>query len=165
LHCLTLQMKTVRSFETSGCLPKETTWHPNILCWCNTPLFKCEVYDYGSVYRWTILIIAQRDATESILFIILQVHSTCFRCQSHPSSGAHKTVTTASGTAAASLQSVRWPMATLGEVSCTKNMTSTGGCSYSFVYFWWVWLTPETCRINSQNNKYTALCCISLDSY
>ena len=35
-----------------------------------------------------------------------------------------------------------------------KNMTSTGGCSYSFVYsWWWVWLTPETCRENSQNNK------------
>jgi len=33
--------------------------------------------------------------------------------------------------------------------SCTKNMTSTGGCSYSFVYsWWWVWLTPETYRVN-----------------
>ena len=38
--------------------------------------------------------------------------------------------------------------------SCTKNMTSTGGCSYSFVYSWWrVWLTPETCRVNLQNNR------------
>ena len=45
-----------------------------------------------------ILIIAQRDATQSTLFIILQVHSTSFWCQSHPSSGIHKTVTTASGT-------------------------------------------------------------------
>ena len=44
------------------------------------------------------LIIIQRDATQSSLFIILQVHSTCFGCQSHPSSGIHKTVTTASGT-------------------------------------------------------------------
>jgi len=26
-------------------------------------------------------------------------------------------------------------------------------------------LTPETCRANLQNNKWTALCCISLDSY
>jgi hypothetical protein len=49
---------------------------------------------------------------------------------------------------------------------CTKNMTSTGGCSYSFVYsWWWVWLTPETCRVNLRNKKYTALCCISLDNY
>jgi len=38
--------------------------------------------------------------------------------------------------------------------ACTKNMTSTGVCSYSFVYsWWWVWLTPETCRVNLQNNK------------
>ena len=56
-----------------------------------------------------ILIIVQRDATQSSLFIILQVHSTCFGCQPHPPSGVHKTVTTASGTghifcAATSLQ-------------------------------------------------------------
>ena len=44
------------------------------------------------------LIFAQRDATQSSLFIILQVHSTCFGCQPHPSSGIHETVTTASGT-------------------------------------------------------------------
>ena len=29
---------------------------------------------------------------------LLQNYSTCFRCPSHPSSGVHKTVTTASGT-------------------------------------------------------------------
>jgi len=29
-----------------------------------------------------------------------------------------------------------------------------GGCSYSFVYsWWWVWLTPETCRVFLQNNE------------
>jgi len=88
-----------------------------------------------------ISIIVQRDATQNSLCIILQVHSTCFGCQS------------------ASL-------ATLEGGSCAKNMTSTGGCSYSFVYsWWWVWLTPETCRVNLQNNKQNALCCISLDSY
>ena len=48
--------------------------------------------------RRTVLITAQRDAKQSSLFIILQVHSTCFGSQPHPSSGAHKTVTTASGT-------------------------------------------------------------------
>jgi len=43
---------------------------------------------------------------------------------------------------------VEWSLATLDGGSCTKNMTSTGGCSYSFVYsWWWVWLTPETCRV------------------
>jgi len=55
-------------------------------------------YVYGSMHRWAILIIVQRDATQSSLFIILQVHSTCFQCQPHPSSGVHRTVTTASGT-------------------------------------------------------------------
>jgi len=49
-------------------------------------------------YLSSILIIAHRDATQSSLFIILQVHSTCFGCQQHPSSGVHKTVPTASGT-------------------------------------------------------------------
>jgi len=54
-------------------------------------------YVYGSVHRWSVLIIVQRDATKSSLFIILQIHSTCFGCQPHPSSGVHKTVTPASG--------------------------------------------------------------------
>jgi len=44
------------------------------------------------------LIIVQRYATQNGLFIILLAHSTCFGCQPHPSSGVHKTVTTASGT-------------------------------------------------------------------
>ena len=57
-----------------------------------------------------ILIIVQRYATQSSLFIILQVHSTCFGCQPQPSSGVHKTVTTASGTAATYLQRGQaWP--------------------------------------------------------
>ena len=78
--------------------------------------------------------IVQRDATQRSLFIILQVHSTCFRCQPHPSSGVHKTVTTASGTdhifcAPTSLQRGQASLATLEGGSC-----STGGCSYSFVY-------------------------------
>ena len=49
-------------------------------------------------YIGYILITAQQDAAQSSLFIILQVHCTCFGCQPHPSSGVHKTVTTASGT-------------------------------------------------------------------
>ena len=62
-----------------------------------------------------ILIVVQRDATQSNLFIILQVHSTCFGFQPHPSSGVHKTVTTAPDTghifcAFTSLQRVQaWP--------------------------------------------------------
>jgi len=74
-----------------------------------------------------ILVIVQRDATQSSLFIILQVHSTCFGCQPHTSSGVHKTVTTASGTghifcAATSLQRGQASLATFK------------GCSYNFVY-------------------------------
>ena len=53
--------------------------------------------------------IVQQDATQSSLFIILQVHSTCLGCQLHPSSGVHKAEITASDTghifcAATSLQ-------------------------------------------------------------
>ena len=44
------------------------------------------------------LLIVQPDATQSSLFIILQVHCTCFGCQPQPSSAVHKTVTTASST-------------------------------------------------------------------
>ena len=70
---------------------------------------QCSFYVYGYVHRWSVLIVVQRDATKSGLFIILQVHCTCFGCQLHPSAGVHKSVTTASGTghnfcAATSLQ-------------------------------------------------------------
>jgi len=63
----------------------------------------------------SVLITVQGDATQSSLFIILQVQSTCFGCQTQPSYGVHKTVTTASGTghifcAATSLQRGQdWP--------------------------------------------------------
>ena len=87
-----------------------------------------------------ILIIVQRDATQSSLFIILQFQSTCFGCQPHPSSGVHKPVTTASGT---------------GHIFCAATSFQRGQAS----------LTPETCRLNLQNNKETALCCISLENH
>ena len=131
----------------------------------STCIYLSQIYVYGSVHRWSILIIVQRDATQNSLFIILQFHYTCFGCQPHPSSEVHKTVTTASGTGPFFLCSYlppTWPsLATSEGSSCTKNMTSTGGCSYSFVYsWWWEWLTSETCRVNLRNNKKTALCCI-----
>jgi len=90
-------------------------------CWCKKYRFTkwkriCEeFYVYGTMHRWSTSIIVQRDATQSSIFIILQVHSTCFGCQTQPSSWVHKTVTTASGTrhifcAAASLQRGQaWP--------------------------------------------------------
>ena len=55
-----------------------------------------------------ITIIVQRDATQSSVFIILQVHSTCFGCQPHPSSEVHKLVTTASGTGQRGQACPRW---------------------------------------------------------
>jgi len=100
------------------------------------------IVTYGTAFLWTwnldkyILIIVQWDATQNSLFIIQQVLSTCFGCQPHPSSGVHKSVTTSSGTdyifcAATSFQQgqawSQWG-------SCTKNMTSIGGCSCSFMY-------------------------------
>jgi len=98
----------------------------------------------------TVLITVQRDATQSSLFIILQVRSTCFRFQPNPSSGIHKTVTTASSTghifcAVTSLQRGQEEYKTVttasgtGHIFCAatslQRVTSTGGCSYSFVYF------------------------------
>ena len=105
-----------------------------------------DFYIYVSVHRWSISITVQRDATQSSLFIILQVHSTCFKCQPHPSSGVLKTVTTASGNGVATvLQRGQASLVTLEEGS----YTITGGCSYSFEYsWWWLWLTLETCRVN-----------------
>jgi len=78
------------------------------------------------VHRWSILITVQRDATQSSLFIILQVHSTCFGCQPHPSSGVHKTVITAPGTghivcAATSLQRGQASLEAVVTVLCTPD--------------------------------------------
>ena len=74
---------------------------------CIRLLHKIFILKYPTEY---ILIIVQRDATQSGVFITLQVHSTCFGCQPHPSPGVHKTVTTASGTGHTSLQlSHVWP--------------------------------------------------------
>ena len=61
---------------------------------------------------WSISIIVQRDATQSSLFIILQVHFTYFGYQTNPSSGVHRTVTTASGTVQLPLSNMAklaWP--------------------------------------------------------
>ena len=42
------------------------------------------------MHYWSILTIVQWDATQISLFIVLRVHSTCFGCQPHLSSGAQK---------------------------------------------------------------------------
>jgi hypothetical protein len=122
-----------------------------------------EFYVYGSVHRWSILVIAQRDSAQSSLYINPQAHSTCFGCQPQPSSGVHKTITTASSTGhifctATSLQRGQAsslfiiPQVQSTCFGCLPHPSS--GCSYSFVYsWWWLWLIPETYRVNLQNNK------------
>ena len=110
-------------------------------------------YVYGSMHRWSILIIAKRDATQSSLSIILQVHSTCFGCQLHPPSGVHKTVTTASGTGQLPPSNVAklvrrpwkeaaeqkiWPVP---EAVVTVLFTPDNGCGWHRKHVEW------TCRI------------------
>jgi hypothetical protein len=78
-----------------------------------TAVLQCVLLNFNliqqsSKYFLPILINVQRDATQSILFIILHVHSTCFLCQPHPSSGVNKNVNTASGTGHI-FYAVAWP--------------------------------------------------------
>jgi len=89
-------------------------------------------------WLWNIFMLVQRDETQSRLFIILQIHCTCYGCQPHPSSGVHKTVTTASGTghifcAATSFQH--------GHVTVTVLWTPDDGCGWHPKHVEW------TCRI------------------
>ena len=86
----------------------------------------------------TFISIIVQDATQSSLFIILQVHSTCFGFQPIPSSGVHKTITTASGTgyifcAATSLKRGQaWSrlreLAAVPEAVVTVLCTADDGC-------------------------------------
>jgi len=143
--CFTVLYGCVRSIQ----FPFDVLKLANLFCFCGVE----EFYVYGSVYRWSILIIVQRDATQSSLFIILQVHSTSFGCQPHPSSGVHKTVTTASGTshifcAATSFQRGQASLATLEGGSCTVPeavvtvlCTPNDGCGWHPKHVEW------TCRI------------------
>ena len=63
---------------------------------------------------------------------LLQNHSTCFVCPSHPSSGVHKT--NCSLWYSNNLPPT-WPdLAMLEEGCCSDTMTCTRGCSYSFIH-------------------------------
>ena len=83
---------------------------------------------------------------------LLQNHSTCFGCPSHPSSGVHKTVTAASG-AGHSIWATTFLQRGQGLLTACEQehlllLTSCRGCSYSFMYsWWWVRGTPEACRV------------------
>jgi len=85
-------------------------------------------------HKKEILIIVQRDATQSSLFIVLQGHSACFGCQPHSIRSTQNCNYSLRYCAATSLQRGQASLATLEGGSCTTNMTSTAGCSYSFVY-------------------------------
>jgi hypothetical protein len=54
-------------------------------------------YIHGSMHRDSILIRSNKMQQYAGIYL-LQNHSTCFGCPSHPSSGVHKTVTAASST-------------------------------------------------------------------
>jgi len=68
---------------------------------------------------------------------LLQNYSTCFGCQSHPSSRVHQTVTAASGTGHITCHSNNLPPGFLIRprwrkvVVLTRDMTCTRRCSYS----------------------------------
>jgi len=90
------------------------------------------------VHRWSVLIIVQRDETQSSLFIILQVHSTCFGCQPHPSLGVHKTVTTAPGTV---IFFVQLPPSTVAKLAWPRWRNVDDRCG------WHTKHVERTCRI------------------
>jgi len=77
----------------------------------------------GSVHPKYILIYIQQDAMLHILFISGNC-STCFRWYLHPSSGAHTTVSTASGT----VKPLLLPVAIVEELESSSNssMIATG---------------------------------------
>jgi len=95
-----------------------------------------KIYIHGSLYRTSLLIRSNKMQQYAGIYL-LQNHSISFGCPSHPSSGVHKTVTTASGTghsicATTFLQRglirPRWRKV----VATLRNMTCTRSCSYSF---------------------------------
>ena len=64
----------------------------NLKCDCSK-----EFCIHGSVHHNCMLIKSNKMQLYAGIYL-LQNHSTCFGCPSHPSSGVHKTVTAASGT-------------------------------------------------------------------
>ena len=75
----------------------------------------------------------------AVRFILLQDNSTCFGCLPHPSSGVHKTVTTASGTghnigATTSLQHGQvptWPCLPHPSSGVHKTVTTASGTGHN----------------------------------
>jgi len=95
------------------------------------------------VHRSSILIIVQRHATQSSLFIIVHVHSTYCGCQPHLSSRVHKTVTTASGT---------------GHIFCATTSLKRGQFLHGYILFYKFTLHVRVSTTpiieNTQNSNY-----------
>jgi hypothetical protein len=74
----------------------------------------------------------QQDVVSSCFyFVLLQVHSTCFGCTLHPSSGVHKTVVTSTGICHESWRhrnQIRWRMSTRGATLHTNMAKNKFGC-------------------------------------
>ena len=71
--------------------------YPWDLWFCRMYLTFGKFYIHVSVHRNSILTRSNKLQQYAGIYL-LHNYSTCFGCRSHPSSGAHKTVTTASGT-------------------------------------------------------------------
>jgi len=93
--------------------------------------------------------IVQQDATIYSLFISVNC-STYFGWYLHQSSGAHVTVSTASGISK-----------TVTATSRERDWTGTGVPVH---FWWWVEIPPETCRA-VYRHKWTVYSCILLDNY
>jgi len=90
-------------------------------------------YIHGSVHRNSVLIRSNKMQKYAGIYL-LQNHSTCFRRPSHPSSGVHKSVTAASGTATTFLQRGQiWPrwrkVVAVPEAAVTVLYTPDDGCN------------------------------------
>jgi hypothetical protein len=96
---------------------------------------------------------------------ISENYSTCFGWYFHPSSGAHTTVSTASGIChtvtaiyryrekvGTGLSGLRVAYATHNTAAhSSKGVTNTRCCRYSYMRaWWWVEVPPETCRAVSR---------------
>ena len=138
------------------------------------------------MHRKYIPIYIQQDATLHSLFISGSC-CTCFGWYFHPSSGAHTTISTASGIChtvtaiclsrgrAGTVGGVRHPQHTqTGSNSSTiaadssNGVTNTRCCRYSCMRcWWWTEVTPEKCRAVSRYNKLckVASCSIYIGLY
>ena len=111
--------------------------------------------------RWapnSIPVYIQQDATLHSLFISGNC-STCFGWYFHPSSGAHTTVSTASGIChTVTAICVRHPQHTQTSsnsstiaADSSNGVTNNRCCRYGCMRsWWWVEIPPETCRAVSR---------------